>query len=534
MVQPAEALAADVKYKVTCTSAGNGKVVAAYDSEGSELDWYEAGSVWDAVINGNNRVRLKQLKEPAKVEPDSGYVLDYWIADKDLYINGGWGFIGHATTISKGSELRSSLSSYYVYAYEDLKLTAYFKRKPAAITYKTDGHGTVGRGDESVEINAEHKCGAESLSVGKTGGTTATPADSTKYEFDHWTADQAVYKLENDQLTTIPAGTQLTSTEGYYVSGDVTFTAHFKRKPVTVSYATDGNGTVSMASQEVQCASTLSLVSDPTKELTVGQPRYEVDATPNNNFRLSYWTASEDVYVLDVLTMQLLVYSAGTPLPNEDIDLYYVLEDTTYTAHFLRTMYDITYESAGHGLVSLAAESMAVGSNPTGCTVTPDDGYDFEYWTANVDVEVAEESANPQAATLTASNAESEASTTTIAAGDPITDEQLKRAVSFSDDPVFTAHFKQVSSKIDGVGDADNTNSTSTTSTASTASVTSTASNSSNSNNSGSTSATSAASQAGSNLAPAMGDALFGVTVVAILCAGVTAALAALFRKRKS
>ena len=431
MVQPAEALAADVKYKVTCTSAGNGKVVAAYDSEGKELDWYEAGEVWNARIPSGAVVDLKKLRDPDKVEPESGYEIDYWIADKDLYYNGGWGFIGHAALAPRGSELRSSLSSYYVYAYEDLTLTA-----------------------------------------------------------------------------------------------------HFKRKPVTVSYATDGNGTVSMASQEVQCASTLSLGSDPTKELTVGQPRYEVDATPNNNFRLSYWTASEDVYVLDVLTMQLLVYSAGTPLPNEDIDLYYVLEDTTYTAHFLRTMYDITYESAGHGLVSLAAESVAVGSNPAGCTVTPDDGYDFEYWTANVDVEVAEESANLQAATLTASNAESEAATTTIAAGDPITDEQLKRAVSFSDDPVFTAHFKQVSSKTpssdaanNSSDDADNTTTTTTTS------VTS---NSSNSNNSGSTSATSAASQAGSNLAPAMGDALFGVTVVAILCAGVTAALAALFRKRKS
>ncbi len=744
MSQPTEALAEDVTYKVTLTSAGNGKVIAGYDSGGNELDWYEAGDVWYAFINGNTQVTLKQLKDPDKVEPASGYVLDYWVADKDLYYNGGWGFIAHATTAPKGEALRSSLSSYYVYAYENLTLTAYFKRKPAAVTYTTDGYGSVGKGDESVEIdkeyasvagmlpvgkpsgttatptdstkyafdywtadkdvykyendvlttvsagtkidspsdyyvsgdvtytahfkqiavtinytsagngsvgkdsalaelcetgtlpdsgdsielaqsshiasipnenyefkywkankdvyqrsetgeltahpageeliattwlvseditftayfkhkpvtvsyttdghgsvgkasesteiNEEYKSGEETLPVGKPAGTTATPTDSTKYAFDYWTADKDVYKYENGELTTVAAGTKLDSSpEDYYVSGDVTFTAHFKylkgdityisagngsvspnsevvtffeqiidaadtkamagmptgattnpdedykfgywtassdvivtsdlsviaagdkisneqlgsilvtgdttftahfnAKPVTVSYTTDGNGTVSKTSQSVERTSIHPLGSDPTKELTVGQPRYGVSATPNRNYMLNYWTASADVYVLDGSTMQLSVYKAGTHLPNENVELYYVAQDTTYTAHFFRTAYDITYKTAGHGAVSPTSERVAVDSTPVGCTITPDANYEFSHWTANVDVELADESAT-QTTMLTADDVESQTGTTTIAAGDSITDEQLKRAVSFSGDPVFTAHFK--------------------------------------------------------------------------------------------
>ena len=155
-----------------------------------------------------------------------------------------------------------------------------------------------------------------------------------------------------------------------------------------------------------------------------------------------YWTASTDVYVLESTTRQLSAYAAGTHLPNENLSLYYVVKDTTFTAHFLRVSYTVTYDAGDHGTASPDSETVAVGNTPGGCTIIPDDGYKFSHWTSNVDVEIAAADAT-QAISLASNenDVEPQASTTTIAAGKPITDEQLKRAVSFSDDPVFTAHY---------------------------------------------------------------------------------------------
>ncbi len=615
MGQPAEAQAGTAK--VTFDSDGKGTVSGDY-----ELNLSTQATVYD----GGAIVNLGELRNPEVIQPNTGYVFDYWTANAILY-RSRWGWFVDPAPI--GYQISSFSEEFYTAS--DVTLTAHFKLKPAAVTYTTDGHGSVSKSGESVELNEEHPCGAETLAVGKLGGTTATPTDSTKYAFDYWTADKDVYKLENDKLTTIAADTKLASLEDYYVSGDVTFTAHFSHKPitvtytaddhgtvgkdnesveidkeyacgeetlavgkpdgttatstdsakyafdywtadkdvyklennklttiatgtklasttdcyvadavtftahfkqiagnvtytsaghgsvspktetlafteqtidaagtkamagtptgatanpdedynfshwtassdvivlsdfstitagdkitndqlssilvtgdttftahfsakpVTVSYTTDGNGTVTKTSQTVERASTHPLGSDPTKELAVGQPRYEVFATANKNYMLNYWTASADVYVLDGDTMRLSVYKAGTHLPNENVSMYYVEQDTTYTAHFFRTAYDVTYKTAGHGTVSPASEKVAVDSTPAGCTITPDKDYEFSHWVANVDIEVSEKSAQPQAGT------------TTIAAGEPITDEQLKQAVSFSDDPVFTAYFK--------------------------------------------------------------------------------------------
>ena len=557
---------------------------------------YEAAS-HGAVSPTSERMAVDGTPTGCTITPDDNYEFSHWTANVNVEVaSESTEPETGTTTIAAGDPITDEQLKRAVFFSGDPTFTAHFKHLPATVTYTADEHGTVGKGSESIEIDKEYTSGEDVLAVGKPTGTTATPLDSTKYALDYWTADKNVYTYENDALTTIAAGTKLTSPADYYVAddvtfkahfkqivgdisytsaghgsvsassekavfseqvidtagtkamagspkgvttnpdedymfdywtassevivssdlsvitagnkitndqlssiwitGDITFTAHFKAKPVTVSYTTDGNGTVSKTSQSVERASTYPLGSDPSKEITVGQPRYGVDTTANKNYMFNYWTASADVYVLDGSTMQLSVYEAGRHLPNENVELYYVAQDTTYTAHFFRTAYDITYEAASHGAVSPTSERMAVDGTPTGCTITPDDNYEFSHWTANVNVEVASESTEP------------ETGTTTIAAGDPITDEQLKRAVSFSGDPTFTAHFKQISSEADSSNDTDNTG---------------VPSGSSGSNSTG---------NSGGNPTPATGDTLLGTAVVIFLCTGIATALAALFRRR--
>ena len=564
------------------------------------------------------------MKDPDGVQADTGYVFDYWTSDKTIF-HTRLGIFNWISPDYPGTHFGlNSLSSYWIA--EDLTLTAHFKRKPAAVTYKTDGHGTVGKGDESVEIDNEYTCGEETLAVGKLGGTTASSTDSAKYAFDYWTADKDIYKLENDKLTTITAGTELASLEDYYVSGDVTFTAHFRHKPATVTYTADDHGTVGKDNESVEIdreyacgeetlavgklSGTTATSTDSTKYAfdywtadkdvyklendklttiaagaTIASPKdcYVADAvtftahfkqisgnvtytsaghgsvspktetlafteqtidaagtkamastpsgvatSPDAGYEFDYWTANIDV----ISVTDFSVFAAGDKITNEQLGAslitkdatftahfkhkparvsyttdghgsvdkdsesveidkeyksgenvlpvgqpggatatpfdstryafdywtadkdvytckddelttvaastrldclpadYYVAEDVVFTAHFLRTAYDVTYKTAGHGTVSPASEKVAVGNTPIGCTITPDKDYEFSHWVANVDVEIGEKSAQPQAGT------------TTIAAGEPITDEQLKRGVSFSGDPVFTAYFK--------------------------------------------------------------------------------------------
>ena len=601
MGQPAEALAGTAK--VTFNSDGKGTVSGDYELDlSTEASVYESGAV----------VMLGELRNPDVIQPNTGYVLDYWTANAILYRSRYFLFVDPAPI---GYQL-SSFSDFYTAS--DVTLTAHFKRQPAKVTYKADGNGSVSKSDESVELKEEYPCGAETLSVGKTSGTTANPTDSTKYAFDHWTADKDIYKLEGDKLTTTPAGTGLASTEGYFVTGDVTFTAHFKQIAADVTYESAGHGSVSKASEKVtfseetiDAAGTKAMAGTPTgstpnpnadyefdywtanvdvisvtdfstltagskitndqlssiyitkeaiftahfkhkpatvtyaaegngsvdkdsesveidkeykiggSELPVGLPS-GTTTTPfdSNKYAVGYWTADKNVYTCN--NEELTAIASDTKLDNSPAH-YYVAEDVTFTAHFLRTAYDVTYDTAGHGAVSSTSERVAVGSTPAGCTITPDDGYEFEHWIADVSVEVANESTS-QTSSLTAGDVVFQTGTTTIAAGEPINDEQLKRAVSFSSDPVFTAHFKQKSTKPDDTDDADDDSDD-----ADNTVVTNVKSASGSSNASGGEGASVA------NQIPATGDTLSG-TVIFFLCAAVASALTALvtlFSRRK-
>ncbi|MBO7132436.1 hypothetical protein J6V85_04265 [Candidatus Saccharibacteria bacterium] len=94
---------------------------------------------------------------------------------------------------------------------------------------------------------------------------------------------------------------------------------------------------------------------------------------------------------------------------------YYILENDDAS---------ITYRSDNNGsIVGEATEDIAVGGNPSGITTKPNDGYEFSHWVANKDVELKDY--------------------TIIAAGEPISNAQLKNIV-VTDDLVLTAVHKAI------------------------------------------------------------------------------------------
>ncbi len=193
----------------------------------------------------------------------------------------------------------------------------------ATVTYETDGHGTVTpESTETVLQSYPVYDSSDWIEVGYVGDVTA---DSTeRYEFDYWTADKVVYiGIEGSPyyMKAIPIGAEITdalsSGYGYYIAEDTTFTAHFKRTaPYTITYETDGNGTVDPTTEEVTNAFDNPQGSTPSAK---------------EGFEFGCWTANVDV-VLG--TEEPLTITAGNPITTEQLKQVIVTDDITFTAHF--------------------------------------------------------------------------------------------------------------------------------------------------------------------------------------------------------
>ena len=333
------------------------------------------------------------------------------------------------------------------------------------------------------------------LAVGLPSGTAATPLDSAKYALDYWTANADVYTYEAGQLTAVVAGTHLTSPANYYVSGEVSFTAHFKQIAGDVSYTSVSHGSVSPSSEKV--AFSEKTIDGAGTHAMAGTPEGST-VSPDADYEFDYWTANVDV----IVASDFSTIAAGGKITNDQLRGILITGDTTFTAHFKHLPVSVTYASDEHGTVGTASESVAIDKEytsgegmlavglPSGTAATPTDSakYALDYWTANADVYTYE------SGQLTA-----------VVAGTHLTS---PANYYVSGEVSFTAHFKQISSEADSSNDTDNTG---------------VPSGSSGSNSTG---------NSGGNPTPATGDTLLGTAVVIFLCTGVATALAALFRRR--
>ena len=453
---------------------GNGKVAGIEKEDVVVPTWtYElydfSGSVSTVMISGTT------------VEPNQGYVIDYWTADKTIYRA-----IDNSSLlmkpIEKGTHLdalsyevktldggSSGYGSQYYYVTEDTTFTAHFKStEPHTVTYKAASNGYIPDGQNTEKVVD----GSSPVSV-----PTPVAKDPNKYVFDCWSADKDV-TLTND--TVIPADNSITSDQiaKVKVTSNITFTAYFRISVANVTYETDGNGTVDPTSDRIALDAVSCRGAVDADSITL---------SPNPGFRLAYWTANKHVYIkLDENTWAEI--EASNRL--DDLTGIYVADDTIFTANLERYAYAITYKTAGGGTVSPETELVELGDYPVGCTITPNKGYEFDYWTANVALEIDDgNNTDPQAE-----------GATIIKAGDPITDEQLKLAL-LNDDVILTAHFKQTS--VDPEPEPVNPDGGDTIKPADTGKLT-----------------------------PKTGDTLPGATAAVALGAGVAVAGAALLKKR--
>ena len=372
------------------------------------------------------------------------YEFSHWTCDTTVKLQDG-------TIIFHGNKITDDqLKQVVVPDGSSLIFTANTKQISRTATFATDGNGSVDPSSKAVSLSAEAKLpDGNPVLIGNLASSVSLSAYSG-WEFAYWEASEDVYMRDGDGFCWYTKGTKLPDEDvsGYWIAKDTTFTAYFKPKPVTVTYTTDGHGSVASSTEQVELNEYRSEVTHPEQYKYVGAPN-GTKLTPNTGYEFDYWTNEGRAYILgdDGYLTRLPYQDHITGLPNN----YRVSYDTEFKAHFKRVAYSVTYKTDGNGSVTPGSELVQVGDSPAGYTIAPNKGYEFSHWTANVDVEIADEDAT-QAINLASNEngAEPQASaTTTITAGDPITDEQLKRAI-LSDDAIITAHFKQTAVDPDG------------------------------------------------------------------------------------
>ena len=183
----------------------------------------------------------------------------------------------------------------------------------------------------------------------ETGVATAVKAEAKPgYEFDGWYLNNTKIDGANAEFTPVKG-------ENEVWVNDTTYVAKFKEKPsVTISYVTDGNGTVTRANDTVAPAT--------------GNVAEKVTAEPiSNEYRFVNWTVDGKVVSenaeLDVVTINLNAKENG------------IYKATTFMANFeKKAKFDVT-GTIDNGNVTNGSQKVIEGEPSEAMVFTAENGY---------------------------------------------------------------------------------------------------------------------------------------------------------------
>ena len=212
----------------------------------------------------------------------------------------------------------------------------------AQIYYKADGDGQVDPQNDNLGSNiwyyawlgveqegTDQPASGEMVCVSNLNYTSVATPNANR-SFLYWMANVDVYIPWTKGDTApmffrrIEAGTKITTKDLFEQYGtiwvarntDTTFTAYFTTAdPCTITYKSDGNGTVDPTSEKVEVGNS-----------PVGIPALE----PNGGFEFGYWTAN-----IAVTLDNDDVIEEGKPITTDQLASVVVDQDITITAHFV-------------------------------------------------------------------------------------------------------------------------------------------------------------------------------------------------------
>lgn len=229
------------------------------------------------------------------------------------------------------------------------------------VSYTTDGHGQIeGTSSEAVDDG------------GHPQGRNQIP--EIYYQFVCWKANKTVTLTDG---STIEKGACIEDVTDVVVNENIIFTATYEKTgpdqpelQYTVTYTTDGHGTVNGDSSEV---------------IDEGGNPMGRSQTPNENYRFVCWKANKAVTLTNGSTVNAntCINDVADVIVNEDITFTATYEYVTPTP----STYTVNYTTDGNGTITgINSESVNAGNSPKGSSQSPKTNYRFVCWKANKNV----------------------------------------------------------------------------------------------------------------------------------------------------
>ena len=315
---------------LSLTKPENGWTNASYTANFKELDkvniYFESDNTTMGTVDKTSQSLNPEtgVAEAVKATPNKGYEFVEW----KLKDSGAKTADTAEFTPAKSGEKWIDGTTY---------IAVFAKLDDVTINFESDNDkmGTVSMPSQS--LNPE------------TGVATAVKAEAKQgYEFDGWYLNNTKIDGANAEFTPVKG-------ENEVWVNDTTYVAKFKEKAnVTISYVTDGNGTVTRANDTVAPAT--------------GNVAEKVTAEPiSNEYRFVNWTVDGKVVSenadLDVVTINLNAKENG------------IYKATTFTANFeKKAKFDVT-GTIDKGNVTNESQKVTEGEPSEAMVFTAENGY---------------------------------------------------------------------------------------------------------------------------------------------------------------
>ncbi len=279
------------------------------------------------------------------------------------------------------------------------------------ITYETDSGGII----TNPNTNDGKRIDTRAYGVKVESG--ANLKTKPGYKLNGWSCKDdsgvAVSTLQNVTMEAI---------ENWTVTSNLTCKATHTTNKYSITYQTDGNGSVPKALDD-----TGNPVDNNSEILDFGSNPNGAVETPNRGYTTTHWTCNKNITLKDGSKID-----ANSNINMVDIKNIVMDDNITCTVYHGKNSYVVTYNNTdGHGVVTnvngggdgSSTESVDYGSNPSGAQYSPNSGYKYEKWTVNKNV------------TLTDG--------TTVTSGNPISEKDIKKVV-VNENLTFTVWFEKI------------------------------------------------------------------------------------------
>lgn len=360
----------------------------------------ENGTIPDSALHNETVMRGSKASGSTNV-PNPGYSFKGWLNDVPVKINNE---IKSPGTLLTDEEVRNSIIT------TATTFTAINIPMDYTITYETDNGGTITNSTTQDGKRIDTRQYGEKIESG------ANLKTKPGYTLTGWSC-----KDNNGSPVSTLQNTSMETIEAWTVIHDLYCKATHTSNKYTITYETDGKGTVPKALDDNG-----SPTNNNNELVEFGENPNGAVETPNSGYSTTHWSCNKNVTLKDGTDV-----TANSNITMANIKNIVMDKDLTCTVYHAKNNYIVTYNNTdGHGSVTgvngggegSSTESVKYDGNPSGASYSPNLGYKYEKWTVDKNVTLIDG--------------------TTVSSGSPISESDIKK-VLVRENLTFTVWFEK-------------------------------------------------------------------------------------------